>query len=256
MIKDSLILISIIFLSCNNVDTKNVDADFYNNKSIGKMDSIELSDGTTIKCRALTKEQFESLLKSDNVSFLKEYKERYSINVYWLNNGELLVNEGEYYTLYFKLSDLDKLLSQTDIGNSAEVLLNKNPYGKEFATNAKILSKKLTDFFSVLPSNDQDGFLKMLDIQIDSLPNAQEFKREHFISILATIGEALIIKYNANWEMELGSDGVTWNPYLRVRGKRVQYFVYLYEDVFLKEDHRHTLSEIYLTMSSIIERNL
>jgi hypothetical protein len=61
------------------------------------MNEIELTDGTTIKCQALIKERFDSLLKSGNVSFLKEYKERYSIDVHLLNSGELLVHEGGYF---------------------------------------------------------------------------------------------------------------------------------------------------------------
>lgn len=220
------------------------------------MDRIELIDGTTIKCQALTKEKFDSLLMTNGTSYLKEYMERYSIDVHLFENGEILIHDSGYYTLYFSLSDLDKVLNQENTTAGTEALLNKNIYGREFPAHAADLSKKLSDFFSVRYDGNQGNFLQVLDEKIDSLPDAQDFKSEHFLEILAVIGEALIQKYAAKWEMELGSDGVTWNPYLEVKGKYVQYFVYLYEDIFQQENHKRTLSEIYHTMISIINNNM
>lgn len=217
------------------------------------MDRIELIDGTTIECLSLEKDQFNALLKRRH-SLLQRYKNHYSIDVYLFDNGELAVNEDGYYTLYFALNDLDKVLNQPQ-NSQTELLLNKNPFKEKFPGNAKLLVKKLKDELDAPEKENEQDLLLFLDNKIDSLKDAREFRKNNFISLLAVLGDALIQKYSANWEMELGRDGVTWNPYISVKGRKVEFFVYLYEDVFLKGNNR-VLSELYLTMCTIIENNL
>lgn len=71
-------------------------------------------------------------------------------------------------------------------------------------------------------------------------------------NFIALMGELLIKKYDAEWIMELSSDNITYNPYLKIRDKKVQFFIYLFEDIFIKEKPvANLLTEIYRTVDEI-----
>lgn len=251
MRRSSLLLIVIFVFSCQLAGSKN-----YNAK---KMDRIELNDGSSIKCKPLTKEQYDSMIKAHakDITYLRRYKDLYELDVHLISNGEVLVREGDYYTLYYKLSDLDKLLNQAGLAeNGEEVLKNKNPYGEKYPLHTNQLILNLANQLSVTSQGSSKELLIALDQRLDSMENGQEFKRDHFINLIAVVGEVLLKKYGGDWYMEMAGDNKTWNPYLIIKGQKVEFFVYLFEDVFLQESHQQTLSEIYETVEGIIATNL
>jgi len=221
------------------------------------MDVIELNDGTSISCKALEKAEYDSLLKkSDSTIYLDKYKGLYSLDVHLLGNGEVLIHESGYYTLYYRLSDLDRLLSQDNHSDRRELLLNKNVYGEKFPSHTKQLIDGLLQSLALRDSVYNDNLLLSIDNKINKLKNGDEFKKTHFINLIAVVGEVLLKKYTGFWNMELDLDGKTWNPYLTISGNKFQFFIYLYEDVFFKRTHEYTLSEINDTMQIIIANAL
>lgn len=96
-----------------------------------------------------------------------------------------------------------------------------------------------------------EELIEKVDEKLDSLPNA-DFQKRHLLALIALLGEVLIKKHNAEWHMKLASDNVTYNPYLNINGKQVQFFTYLFEDIFIK-DHppKLLLTDIYETVNEI-----
>jgi len=97
----------------------------------------------------------------------------------------------------------------------------------------------------------------LIDQKIDTLQDPLEFKRRYFINLIALVGEVYISAGKAKWEMKISGDSVTWNPYLIIKKQEVNFFVYLYEDVFLVSANKERgLLEIYETIGDIERYNL
>jgi hypothetical protein len=220
------------------------------------MDIIELNDGTSISCKALTKSEYDSILTQEKPSFLKKYSELYSLDVYLLNNGNVVVREADYYTLYIRLVDLDHVLSQSNDVGGFEMLLNKNAFGEKFPLHTKELVMEVANKLKVDVSRYDDELLRIVDTKVSLLGAKEDFSKKYFLHLIALVGEVLREKHGLEWEMVLGSDVKTWNPYLKVKQERVQFFGYLYEDIFLTKPHEHFLEELSRTMDVIIRNNV
>src|SRR5436305_11591546 len=106
----------IVFVSCDQ-------------KKKRKMDSIELNNGLTVKCKSLSKDEYNSLMKDTAGGAIKRFREKYSIDVRQLRNGQVVVKEDDYYTLYYNLNDLDMVLGNASGSlQGVEILQNKNIY--------------------------------------------------------------------------------------------------------------------------------
>ncbi len=223
------------------------------------MDRIELNNGMTIKCQMLNKIEFYQILKENNGILLEKYSISFEqLEVYELSNKNVLVKEDDYYTLYYSLSDLDSVLANaSDFASGQVILLNKNPYGKDFPNHTSKLIQELLQNLNIptnLPINKD--ILKLVDTEIFKINGYQNFERDHFIHLIAIVGEVLKNDFNANWEMNLSSDGKTWNPYLKIKGNDFEFFTYLYEDIFLTEKRKEpVLLETYLTVNAIVNFN-
>lgn len=222
------------------------------------MDIIELSNGTSIQCKALSAAEYKRLLKGANAERIERYALHYEIDVHKVDEKTILVRENDYYTLYFSLNDLDNVLMDAASGNTGkEIMLNKNKYGSDFPANTGALIRQLCDALQMEYVQVSPEFLAALDDKMDALKNPVEFKRKYFLNLIAVVGEAFNAKHQAAWEMVQAEDGVTWNPFIKIRGEHIQCFVYLYEDVFIASDNtRNLLSEIFKTMDDIQKYNI
>jgi hypothetical protein len=219
---------------------------------------IKLNDGTEVKCKALTKSEYELMVKASTGGLIRQSNDNYDIEAHRLKNNQVLVKEGEYYTLYNNLDDLNKVLENSvPPGNGVEILRNKNQYGSLFPERTEQLVRELCADLKIQYQEPDETLLRKIDVMIGRMDDADSFNEKHFINFLATIGEAIVKNSKARWYMKLASDGVTWNPYLIINGKQIQFFSYLYEDIFLTESNRAgLLVEIYETINDIKDKNL
>lgn len=223
------------------------------------MDEIELQNGMTIKCQMLNEQTFSKLLTDKKGEAIEKYSLAFGIEVYELQNSHVIVKEGNYYTLYFSLRDLDKVLFHSEAGvNGQEILLNKNYFGKDFPQHTSFLIKELLSELNLSENAQVDkDLLLLIQAEVIKRPDAEDFEKKHLLHFIAVIGNALINKYSASWNMQLASDQQTWNPYLVVKEENVQFFTYLYEDIFMVDKSSNTfLTESYETVTGIIEYNL
>lgn len=217
-----------------------------------KMDNIELSDGSFVKCKSLSFNEFEALRLNALGEPIGKFKNQFGVEVYQLNNDEAIANDGGYYMLFDNTNDVEKVLVDAhQSSHGTEILSNKNPFGKDFPNHTNILIKELSDTLGVKYIQPDEQLLKDLDYKLSKLPSASEFKKKHLINFIAVIGEVLRKKYKTEWEMVLSSDAKTWNPYLRSNSRPIEFFTYLYEDVYIKENTELLLTEIYETVNDI-----
>ncbi|TFF29742.1 hypothetical protein [Mucilaginibacter psychrotolerans] len=216
------------------------------------MDNIELSNGSFIKCKSLSLDEFDSLRLNALEGPIGKFKNQFGVDVYKLKNEEVIANDNGYYMLFNNTDDVEKVLM--DANNSSqgtEILSNKNPFGKDFPNHTEALIKELSDTLGVKYVQPNEQLIRDLDSKLSKLPNASEFKKRHLINFIAVIGEVLLRKYKTEWEMVLSSDTKTWNPYLRSTNRPIEFFTYLYEDIYIKENHERLLTEIYETVNDI-----
>ena len=221
------------------------------------MNTIDLSDGTHVNCQDLDEREYYDLLKKTGDP-VPRYEKEYGLDVRILEDGTVLVKESDYYTLYLNLDDLEKVLvDSVQHRGGRELMLNKNIYGSSFPEKTSGLIEKLCAALKVSKTNPDVEFITLIDRGIDALQEPLEFKRRYFINLVALIGEAYISTGKAKWKMKIADDNVTWNPYLIVKKQEVNFFVYLYEDVFLVSANKERgLLGIYETIDDIERYNL
>ena len=216
------------------------------------MDNIELSDGSFIKCKSLSLHEFKALSIKSLGGPIGKFKNQFGVEVYQLNNDEVIANDGGYYMLFDNTNDVEKVLTDAhQSSHGTEILSNKNSFGKDFPNHTNILIKDLSDALNVKYVQPDEQLLRDLDYKLGGLPNASKFKKKHLINFIAVIGEVLRRKYKTEWEMVLGSDAKTWNPYLKSKGRPIEFFTYLYEDIYINENTEQLLTEVYETVNAI-----
>ena len=245
------ILISIIiFTSCaSNVKEKH------------RMEKTELNNGQSIYSKELSNAEYNRLISDSACKLISKYKIDFGIDVYVNQKKEVIVNENGYYTFYNKIEDLEQLLNNHNPEQQgAEVLLNLNPYGKNFPSLANELITALSDSLKI-SSKDFNGsidfnYINSVEYEISRLSQPNQFYKQNFIKIIALIYSSLIKEYGATWNMQLGDDGITWNPYIKIRNESLEIFTNLYEDVFLNDNTKNAITESYLVASGIIKHNI
>jgi hypothetical protein len=223
------------------------------------MSSIVLTSGKKIRCKAITKTEYDKLKKASVGGIIDKLKEKYDIETYVLKTGQAIVAEKDYYTLYNSLDDLKLVLNDASAGNQGvEVLRNVNIYGSDFPGQTSNLVRQLcVDLDAPFEQFDMN-LLSLIDQKISDLRDPESFNEDHLINYIALIGEVVKEKYHGTWDMQLASDGQTWNPYLQINNERVQFFTYLYEDIVLNyhNGNRHIIIEIYKTVEDIIKNQI
>ena len=241
-------IIFIVLISCNSMKKNNPV----------EIDRIELKDGSSIKCKSLSKQDFDKRVTQYNIQPIAEYKTKYSIDVFEISKQEVLVLESNYYTLYYSLSDLDAVLNGSNVvEDGREILYGKNPYGVDFPKNTEKLINQLGLLLHLQSvKNLSPNYLEEINKKINALDNPQVFFEGKFINIVALIGEAIREREHASWDMKLSDDKITWNPYLKINNQNVNFFSFLYEDIFIENNTKNCIPEIYQTAIGIIEHNL
>jgi hypothetical protein len=134
-----------------------------------------------------------------------------------------------------------------------EILRYKNIYKDEFPRHTVELIADLRADLGVDGSRLDAGLLKDLDSRIIERPDAPYFLRRNLMALIGAVGEVLIREFGGTWYMEPASDGETWNPFIIVNGRKIQFFVHLYEDIYIGErDGAHLLVETYGTARDIV----
>ncbi|QDW25199.1 hypothetical protein FFJ24_010405 [Pedobacter sp. KBS0701] len=215
------------------------------------MDNIELSNGTFIKCKSLSNIEFNKL-RNGAVGPIAKFKMQFGVEVYQLNKSEVIAGDEGYYMLFDNVGDVEKVLADHKSSNGTEILSYKNPFGKDFPRQTDLLIRELADTLSVNYIEVDEKLLRDLDDKLKKVPNSSEFNKRHMINFIAVVGEVLIKKKKTQWEMILSSDGKTWNPYLNMHNRPVEFFTYVYEDIYSKGNSMPFLSEIYETMNIIL----
>lgn len=217
------------------------------------MNNIELSNGSFIKCKSLIFSEFEALRLNVLEGAIEKFRNQFGVDVYRLNNKQVIASEGGYYMLFDNVDDVEKLLIDNQSSDGTEVLSNKNSFGKDFPNHTNALIKELSNALSVKYIYLDEQLLKDLDYKINKLSSTSELKKRYLINFIAVIGEVLREKYNTEWIMILSDDGKTWNPYLKsTKGNPINFFIYLYEDIYVNNiNSGDLLFEIYQTVVDI-----
>lgn len=204
------------------------------------MENIELSDGTIVTGKSLDFETFSKLKKESIYSEpITNIQKAFNVEAYQLK-GKVVANDRGYCMLFDSLEDLEKVLQDFN-PSGAEIMQHKNPYGKEFPDHAHVLIENLIRELHIEPTRVVDEkLLPKVDAKLNGMKST-EFKKKHFIHLIALVGEVLKSTGGIDWEMKLSSDGQTWNPYMKRDKKTFEFFVNLYQDIYIRNDIRNML---------------
>ncbi|WP_374950020.1 hypothetical protein [Mucilaginibacter sp.] len=220
------------------------------------MDSIELNDGTLVECTYLTETQFVKLKSNVVQGAIESFKIKYQAEVYQFPDGSVIASKDGIYVQFNSLDDLKSVLDDTNEDQIVtSILHNKNPFGELFPNHTFQLIRQLTDSLQMPegePVNAQ--LLKDIDSKISDLPNPSIFKKKFFINLVAVVGEVICKEHNIKWRMILSDDKQTWHPYLYTPKKPIEFFSYLYEDIYESNRQGSILFEAYQTANDIYPR--
>ncbi len=252
---------SILFSCTNNADKNQHAPNLRKNTSIG-MDKTRkrftrLDNGEIIRYQQIAKDSANSIVQNQKVTAIESSDKNDSL--YKLDDGRILLmqNYGGCY-LYRNIGDINLLKKSTeDFYNK----LAQNPdaenhllsgifqYTDNFPTYAPKLSKSLLADFGVRSQTVDINALKDIDNKILSTEDPVEIYRQHFAAIIAIVGEALVEKHHAQWCMQRSKKGDVWEPYLQIGERKVEFFNWLYEDIFINQDpEKPLLFESYQTI--------
>ncbi|MDD1524991.1 hypothetical protein [Riemerella anatipestifer] len=247
--KKNKLVISTFFivLSCNNNNNNN------NNNMENNWKLFKLNSGEEIYSIELNKKQYETIMK-DSLKF-KDISDNFHFTsldskVYQMPNGNILSSDDGYYTIFKNINDLKKLINDFSDSNGSEILNKLNPYGENFSNYSNNLADDIINVTNAVGNNDVDK-LKAIDFFINTHIEYKSCK--YLINYIALIGNMILKKYNGTWETELATDRETWNPYLKIEGKRYDLITYVYEDVILSD--RSSLLLSYQSLCDIIEKD-
>ena len=220
------------------------------------MDFIELTNGMSIPCKGLTDHEYNLYFESSNKIYIPHFFDTFGVFVYEINSTCFVLRNEDYYTLYYSFEDIEMVLSEDC--TTTQILLNKNPFHSEFIDNINFLITQMVETLNIENSINGEGLCLQIIQKIDILNNAGDFKKKHFLNLIALIGNEIIHIYDVSWNMILSEDGVTWNPYIKVNtnGKNIPIFVYLYEDIFEIDDPEDMLEETYEHICYVVKMRL
>jgi len=155
---------------------------------------------------------------------------------YRLQDGRVLVIQENGKGLLWEGKDFDQVLEQATV-QVTHILAERIPDGKVFVASALTLAQKLAEILEVSP--------EQLDYSVQSLAVVdtkvfREIGRENFLSkerfgpLLAYVGEVIRRKVGpfARWEARLGSDGITWEPWIfSANGEAYDPFMLVFEEL-------------------------
>lgn len=232
----------LLLINCKNNEIMN-----YN------LNEVELSDGVVVRTTDLTDKQYKEILIND-----KEIKRIYNnitisepdILIYEMSTGDILVSSEGYHSIYNKIEDLIKVMDDYD-EKGHEILLNKNSFKQDFPSHVAQMEITFLNELGINKFSDEKLDLNLIDNRINSLQNKDAFIRQHFLELIAVVGNKIVKENDGIWEMLLASDNKTWNPYIIIQKKKIDITSYLYEDIVLEN---RGVNYCYKSVNDIIQR--
>lgn len=167
-----------------------------------------------------------------------------------MSTGDILVSSEGYHSIYNKIDDLVKVMDDFD-ESGHEILLNKNSFKQDFPNYIEQMESAIFKELDLHKLSNEDVDLNLIDKKINSLKNKDQFIRQHFLELIAVVGDKIVKENDGIWEMVLASDNKTWNPYIIINKKKIDITSYLYEDIVLES---RGINYCYKSISDIIER--
>lgn len=181
----------------------------------------------------------------------KKYFNKYGMNVYETNKGEIIVEANMLYCIYPSFNLFHDVLENPARRSIMASLHSKNPYNQDFPNYVdSLVNSLLNDFGISFKGRDEKEVIADVD-KIINEKRTISFFDQHFLSFVALVGSSILNHYKGNWQMTLADDMETWTPYLVV-GKQKIYFVdHIKEDLF-NLHQKKPLTEVFETMEAII----
>jgi hypothetical protein len=241
-----LIFLSLIF-SCGQEREK--QSAMIDEKAFTITDSL----GNSYKAFRLSFEEFNEY-KKEGLGSLDSLHELYGMTCYETKNGQVIVEKSGKYALYPSVSVLEDIVRKSNSPRREDLLFNKNPFGNSFPDHSNELVKKTLDDFRIDSTLGRSEILSKLDSIVINNRN-ESFFENHYLGLIAIVGNLIIQEYKAEWNMVLASDKVTWHPYLMLRNHKVYFIHYIMEDFFNSKQHK-PITEVYETVAAIIRTNI
>ena len=131
----------------------------------------------------------------------------------------LVVHENGRGILYESIDELRAMIAETiKLAQQGPIhpLRNLLPQGQRFAESVAQLVAKLPAQLGI-DAKDLDSTeasLASIDTAIRKIGNSRALTAELFPSLTAYVGEVIIQATSGRWEMRLGADGQTWEPWI------------------------------------------
>jgi hypothetical protein len=255
------LLIGTLFFSCSEQETKNANQPNIKNNRFDDMNKprkrfIQLEDGEVIHYVQIPKTEADNLIASQEVTSLESKDSNEQL--YKLTNGSILVrqNYGGCY-IYNSLEQLDRISESTaafydkmaeDPNYERHLLTGIFSQSEDFPNHSRELSIKLLDHWKITDQTWDENMLKTLDEKIMSEDDPIDTYRQNFEALIAIVGEVLKEQYKAKWTMQKTDAGNTWQPYMEIKGIKLEYYNWLYEDIFINQDPEKPIAyETYMS---------
>ena len=265
------IFVLILNAQCSNFEKRQTISISHPERNLGGMARkrprfVWLESGELVKAQTLQEDGFKKLLKEKAGTYSQELSKSDNFLSYILDDGTIaVVSRKSHFVRYFSSDDVKKIL-QDKLSEGLQLrpmLLNKNPYGKDFPLYTKHLCRELAQVLNLNYTEPlSKSFLKLIDDKINKKndDDAYRFRYNYFINLIAIVGEVYsndYHNYNVNWYMDLSElDSKTWSPYIQIEGNFIEFASYLKEDMFAEKGPEYPLSEAYETITAITKTNL
>lgn len=247
-----IIIFVFFFAGCNSVD-KSKNEHRMNNDHNSKRRLVKANDGSVVEVFDLTLQEFQELVEKHKLRQIPDEAE--GIHLFELTDSSIVSSDGGYAIKFHNLHDYQKLSGPHEGENTgSHILADKNPYGKDFPKmTGKLISGLLADLkISDLQINAH--LLKQVDEKIGKTQSPVKFWMEHYLQIIAIVGESLNQEFGTSWSMKYDQSSKVWEPFIEYHGKEIQFFGYLWEDIYQTQDPNMPIcSETFLTVKGIME---
>lgn len=178
---------------------------------------------------------------------------------YLLSDGKLVTRFKDYQPILFNSVFDFKKSKEINTLNTFSILDGLNPLGVHFPEHTNKLGHELCEKLNI-QFELSTKILKEIDEKMNLLDadSLYKFRHKYFINIISIVGGVFISEsqkkgINSTWKMEKAS--LTFSPLLIVNNQRLDFWMYLYEDMF-ENFHEKPLEECYLTMIGIYETSI
>ena len=257
------ISIFLLLINCSekeHLKSTSIQSNIKVNKVMNSPEYLWLINGEILPIKSFTNESYqkeviEGHFKKIDLPFVDNTN---TVN-HLLNNGRIVTRCKDYQPIQFNsISDFKKAREINTL-SVFSYLDGLNSFGENFPQHTNKLGyelcEKLNINFELSTRTLKEIDEKMNHLDADSL---YKFRHKHFMNIIAIVGDTFISEsgkknINSKWKME--KESLTFSPLLIVNNDRLDFWMYLYEDMF-ERFHEKPLEECYLTMVGIYETSI